>query len=278
MGRFDLRTRSGLISPIIQGQSAVSFLLDLYPSSLVAFSVRLLRSTYTGKALRVRRSSDNTELDIGFNSSGDLDTTSLLSFCGALNGFVTTWYDQSGSGNNLTQTTAANQPIIVNGGALTLRNGKPYIQSSTTQWLRLTTDIITPVSLNYSYWMTYEKDTAGNNPILLQGGATFHWLEYGASQYITNADIITISSLYAINTLYLSNTITNYAVGATIYRNGSSLGTRGALTSAAATTFIPSNIARTAKITMAEFVFYASNKTTDKTNIDSIINNYYAIY
>ena len=35
-----------------------------------------------------------------------------------VNGFVETWYDQSGNGNNATQLTAGNQPKIVDGGSL----------------------------------------------------------------------------------------------------------------------------------------------------------------
>jgi hypothetical protein len=35
-----------------------------------------------------------------------------------VNGFVETWYDQSGNGNDVTQTTATKQPKIVNAGAL----------------------------------------------------------------------------------------------------------------------------------------------------------------
>lgn len=39
--------------------------------------------------------------------------------------FVTTWYDQSGNGRNVTQATAASQPRIVNGGAVEKINGIP---------------------------------------------------------------------------------------------------------------------------------------------------------
>jgi hypothetical protein len=35
-----------------------------------------------------------------------------------VNGFVETWYDQSGNGNDATQLTAGNQPKIVSGGSL----------------------------------------------------------------------------------------------------------------------------------------------------------------
>jgi hypothetical protein len=55
-------------------------LLDLFPNAAAAYSLRKLRAAYSGSAVRVRRSSDNTEQDIGFTTQGELDTTSLLSF------------------------------------------------------------------------------------------------------------------------------------------------------------------------------------------------------
>jgi hypothetical protein len=130
-----LPTQLGLIG----SQNITPFLLDLYPSAAVAYSVRLLREAYTGSAIRVRRSSDNTEQDIGF-SSGNLDTTALTSFCSGTNGFVTTWYDQSGNSRNVTQTTAANQPQIVSSGSVINVNSKPSVKfQDTTDLLRCTT-------------------------------------------------------------------------------------------------------------------------------------------
>lgn len=105
-------------------------LLDAYPSAAAAYSLRKLRSAYTGSAIRVRRTNLD-ELDIGFTSTGALDTTALLAFTGtgALNnGFVTTWYDQSGNARNATQATALNQPKIVNAGVLVTENSKPSIE------------------------------------------------------------------------------------------------------------------------------------------------------
>lgn len=113
----------------IVGSQIQSFvgLLDTYPNAAAAYSVRKLRTAYTGSAIRVRRSSDNTESDIGF-SGVNLDTSALTSFCGSGNGFVTTWYDQSGNGRNATQTTAANQPQIVSSGAVINVNSKPSVR------------------------------------------------------------------------------------------------------------------------------------------------------
>ena len=114
------------------GAPAFVGLLDTYPSAAAAYSVRLLKSDYTGNAIRVRRSSDNAEQNIGFDGSGNLDTTALTSFCSDTDGFVTIWYDQSGNGINVAQGTATLQPQIVSGGSVLLVNGKPAIFSNGT--------------------------------------------------------------------------------------------------------------------------------------------------
>jgi len=103
-------------------------LLDLYPNAAAAYSVRKLRAAYTGSAIRVRRSSNNDEQDIGFTALGALDTSSLTSFCGSGNGFVTRWYDQSGNARNAIQSTAINQPQIVSSGSVINVNSKPSLQ------------------------------------------------------------------------------------------------------------------------------------------------------
>jgi hypothetical protein len=94
-------------------------LLDKFPNAAAAYSLRLLRTAYTGNCIEVRRSSDNALQNIGF-VNGVLDTASLLSFVGVGIGFVRTWYDQSGNGANLiyTGTGTGNLPAIVNNGVV----------------------------------------------------------------------------------------------------------------------------------------------------------------
>jgi hypothetical protein len=104
-------------------------ILDTYSGSGAAYSLRKLKTSYTGPAIRVRRASDNQETNIGFNSSGNLDTTFLLIFATDMVAtdslFVTTWYDQSGNGKNAVQTTASSQPNIVSGGNIRTQGTKP---------------------------------------------------------------------------------------------------------------------------------------------------------
>jgi len=70
------------------------------------------------KTFEFLRSSAPSVLALYFDSSNlfnleitDIQITQLTS-----NGHVTTWYDQSGNGNNATQSTAGSQPKIVDGG------------------------------------------------------------------------------------------------------------------------------------------------------------------
>lgn len=87
-----------------------SLTLDLITTQpAAAYGFRKLRSAYTGAAIRVRRSSDNAEQDIGFVGNS-LDTAALTSFVGVSTAYLVTKYDQSTNGNNATQATTTRQP------------------------------------------------------------------------------------------------------------------------------------------------------------------------
>ena len=102
--------------------------MDEYSGASAGYSLRLLSADYSGDCITVRRASDNATQNIGFDDDGVLDITSLESFCAGTDGFVATWYDQSGNGNNAVQLTASEQPKIVSSGSVILENGKPTIE------------------------------------------------------------------------------------------------------------------------------------------------------
>ena len=111
-----------LLSPIITP------LLDDYPNAAAAYSLRKVRTAYTGNCIRIRRTSDNTEQDIGFTVDNIVDTNSIRSFAGTSEAAIVTWYDQSGNARNMSQSTASIQPLIkpINAN-IVLRNNKPSI-------------------------------------------------------------------------------------------------------------------------------------------------------
>ena len=118
----------GLQYSRLSGGGGFEGILNQFPGASLGLSLDKLDKNYTGFCIKVRRSSDNNELDIGFVNN-ELDTASLLDFVGSGNAFVTIIYDQVGS-NNMTQTTANLQGQIVSNGEVILKGGKPCILRS----------------------------------------------------------------------------------------------------------------------------------------------------
>lgn len=112
------------MSWIITGKEANPPLLDAYPGAAAAYSLRQLQSG-SYPVVRVRRDNDNAEQDF---TAAEVSDGTLAAWVGAGNdGFVRTWYDQSGNGNNAQQAIAARQPKIVDNGALVAEGGKTAI-------------------------------------------------------------------------------------------------------------------------------------------------------
>jgi len=90
-------------------------LLDSVSNSDISYalSLRKLKRNYAGFCLKVRRASDNAEMNIGFNGDGLIDTNAIITFKGTSNIFVNTWYDQTGLGRDAIQTVASKQPQLL---------------------------------------------------------------------------------------------------------------------------------------------------------------------
>ena len=207
-------------------------LLDLYPNAAAAYSVRLLRGAYYGSpCIRVRRSSDNAEQDIGFTILGLLDIASLLSFIGSGSGFIRTVYDQSGNGVNWEQATPANQPMIVNAGVLLTENGFPvFLTDNTNDVLRSSalfggTSFISSVfKCNDTQGVLYTGTTEGNDFLFafrvnagvpLSGATNSSSYRNGVTQTISNQtgvlNAINTGNLIVFSSLLTSVNTTRYA-------------------------------------------------------------------
>jgi len=75
-----------------------------------ALSMRVLESNYEGPLVRLRRSSDNTEMDFGWGDNDIVDIIAINAWRGASNVYLVTWYDQSGLNRNAVQPIANKQP------------------------------------------------------------------------------------------------------------------------------------------------------------------------
>jgi hypothetical protein len=263
-------------------------LLDLYPSAAAAYSVRKLRAAYTGSAIRVRRSSDNTEQDIGF-SGENLDTTSLTSFCSGTNGFVTTWYDQSGNGRNGTQTTAANQPQIVSSGAVLLLNSKPALSfdgtndkmTFTYQWANSTFDLFGISRVTKVGYQAIIAEGNGSNGYL---GLGYTLINVRFAFFNTGLADRQFAQTYAINTQYLGNYYgSGISAGSSnvLFRVNNGTQSSGTLTTGNTNSSSVIGAGGTGDFlsgNLQEMILYPSDKTATRTGIATNINDYYAIY
>jgi hypothetical protein len=96
-----LRARLGVAD--LQGIPAPDLLLNIYPDAEVAHSLDKLDKDYTGSAVRVRRSSDNQEQDIGFVDNL-FDSASLETFVTEEYDLYTSDFSSSGGLNGLNQS------------------------------------------------------------------------------------------------------------------------------------------------------------------------------
>jgi hypothetical protein len=254
-------------------QQAAPLLLDQYPGAAAAYSFRKLRTAYTGNCIQVRRSSDNATQDIGFVNNV-IDSTTLLTFCGAGNGFVSIWYDQSGNSKNASQATLANQPQIVSSGVIILINGKPSLQVDTTDTLTLSS-ITTPIRTTFGVI----KRTANNSNYFIYGGGISHY-HFGNIYYFEiDAGLIQSNAVdNTANQIILSGYNSSPFVGFQYKNNVLIASTTSGLTRAgsidrlfSASTFFSSGYGQ-------EIIIYSSNNSSNLSAINTNINSFYSIY
>ncbi len=259
-------------------------LLDTYSGASVAYSLRKLRSAYSGNCIRVRRSSDNTEQDFGFVNN-ILDTASLLTFVGAGNGFVTTWYDQSGNANNAVQTTAVNQPQIVTSGVVNKTNSKTSMLLDGTNDQFTLTSIINVSSSNYNSFVG-KRDASSRRLFGLSsdaGAGQYLWALYNDNKYYLQAKSTQYqaSSSTDSTTSQLLLTGLNDAGTMSMFKNGNTIAssaTNFSITMNASTIGVYSFTGNNCYGHLQEIIFYNSSQSSNRTGIESNINTYYSIY
>jgi hypothetical protein len=269
----------------IVGAVAFTGLLDTYSGAAVAYSLRQLRTAYSGNAIRVRRSSDNAEQDFGFVANV-LDTASLLTFCGVGNGFVTTWYDQSGSANDATQSTAANQAQIVSSGAMITDVDTSKI---TTTWTSDRYNLTTGIDPNTKYLSVSVARRQTTSGILIgigvdnvlggtNGQSTLVWLSSGSLRGYMPSTVIHNTITTADG--YIITSEKNGSNLKTMYLNGSAQPTTATEAPSAGNNINMFGQAG-GNITFGqyqEYIYWNSEQSANRTGIESDINTFYTIY
>jgi hypothetical protein len=284
--------------------AAQNLLLDDYPNAAAAYSLRKLDKDYTGNCIRIRRTNDNAEQDIGFTASGDLDTATLKTFVGAGNSAtVTTWYDQSGNARNATQTTAANQPTIMSLGDIGRRGGKVALIYNGSVFLEAASTSGLTISPTSFYAVSSRGNTANALRTIFATGILAAERGYGIFYSITEAPSFTQDRLYNqvrfqtgsqislrgdyTNTINTNNlffsTITNTSNN-TWFNGGDNKTETYSYTNNTTTTNITIGVRKTTNYdfylngTTSEIVIWGANQSSNRTGIENNINSYYSIY
>jgi hypothetical protein len=166
---------------------SVSLLLDTYTGAAVAFSLRKLNSSYSGNAIRVRRSNDNVEQDFGFVNN-QLDTGSLATF--VANNVLTYSEDFSVWATNLSATVNSNVTTDPLGGSTADRfnfassaNSEVYLQPITWQAGTYTVSVYAKSDTKSKFRLKiWNGSTAYTSPDLT---ATSTWARYSYTVTVT---------------------------------------------------------------------------------------------
>ena len=201
-------------SAIVTATTASGLLLDnLATAASAAYSVRKLRTAYAGAALRVRRSSDNAEQDIGFVANG-LDTAALLAFAGAGAAFVSKWSDPRNA-NTAVQTDTTKQPRIVNAGALDILNSIAMPRWTGSQ-AGLYSPAGHPVGADFGRFIVASMSAGGT--MALGSGSLYLWMNPAGALTFYDAGTNLPTTAMSTNALHAGGVVfTNSPRSAKIY-------------------------------------------------------------
>jgi hypothetical protein len=200
-----------------------------------------------------------------------------------VDGFVETWYDQSGNGKDATQATAGSQPKIVNAGALLIQGGKANIDFSNSTFLSVSSFTIANASGHYSAMFVGKRgtDTSGRGFWGVQSQD-----QWGLSN-TTGTNEMAVATVtatgYDTTSTNLHSQI-NDGTDTTIFRDGSQVATGttdSAYTSPSTQTLRVGSgkfDSRVIEGEIQELIIYNSDETSTRTALETNINGHYSIF
>jgi hypothetical protein len=216
---------------------------------------------------------------VGFTEGDAPSSFTVSNFKVLGNGFVETWYDQSGNGRNAVQATAGSQPKIVNSGSLVVLSGVPALSFDGSSDLFTVTGFAFSPSGDFLA-VTVSKISNGNLIDTRDGGGDGFFLQQGSTfRHRYNGDgAINISG----NDQHIVATSELNGTTLTAYKNGASAGTDTVTAGLSTTTNTTiGRVSFTAVNYVAgsiqEIILYDADKSANRATLETNIINHYGI-
>jgi hypothetical protein len=199
-----------------------------------------------------------------------------------LNGYVSTWYDQSGNDNNATQPTTTSQPKIVEAGTL-VTGGLDFYSNSFLESAAFAD------GTSSSVFMAFNNQAADANRKIFFSKSAFATsgviVNYRGDNSVGQYDFVsydgtTRSLTYSEATsplLGLSTTIIN-GTGKEAFLNGTSRASDAEAFVGGNTVLRLGSTGFGTGFEIAEAILYPSDETANRVGIETNINNHYSIY
>ena len=259
-------------------------LLDLYGGAAAAYSLRALsRGWLAGDVVEVRSSAGG---DPASFTASQVANGTLEAWVGVGNdGFVTTWYDQSGNANDATQIATASQPKIVDAGAL-VTGGLDFDGVDDSFGMSNLFSGTTAVA----QFAVGNADTTGTAEAIIGQGSLSSPL--GGAWHVTSeiafrcaGNSIYDDDFIDANLLLLSTLVAASSTSADVemFLDGVALGQTGTSSTALDFTTSSANIGVSSGGAyydgrIAEIIVYDSDQTANRVGIETNINDHYSIY
>jgi hypothetical protein len=202
-----------------------------------------------------------------------------------VNGYVQTWYDQSGEGRNGEQDTAANQPkIVVNGLLQKDTDGNPYLKFEGSQYLRvykngsLSEGLILP-DIQNTFSVSVSSSTTPIDKFVCQANRSQDKY-YLYNNKITIGDSQTVRDDPTINTKNVRSVTANFLGLFSLYLNSSLVGTKnytGSVAGGDSTIGATYGGGSGHEGSIYELVFYRTDQSSNRPAIEANIANQYGI-
>jgi hypothetical protein len=190
-----------------------------------------------------------------------------------VNGFVQTWYDQSGNGNDAEQTTASSQPKIV--GEVT--SGQPHaflgalVFDGDDDHFALTSNLTTQPFSTFSVYSATQNSSyiysGGTLPVSGRSSIAKYVVHHG-----NGLAPATHPSTEILGTYFANSTTSE------IFSNGLSVGSGDAGNTANTIRYVFGRPASAFGGTAKELIIYNSDQSSNRPAIEANINNQYDIY